>query len=377
MGQGAPAARSGRRPRAAHDASSRSRSPAAASSIRRSRCSAPTTTRSCAAAPRSRRSASTAAGRSCSPSISTASASPPKRSRCRRRPGPKRSSRWSSGRRHPTTCCGSTGRRRRSSRRPRRCLTGSTRCARGASALKTFEVGAPPLLLGGAKTTSYDVSFAARRAAEEAGADDALLVGDGRVLEGATANVWWRRGDVLYTPAVRPGVLPGVTRAFVLSLEPAHEGEFEVAELLAADEAFMTSSIREVMPVVAVDGAAIGDGRPGPAAGGCRRAPATLRGVSGTVRLGGMALAQRRARARPDGVGVRDSHGGRREGRRASEAAAGGVASRTRSCAGRRGSRRRSRCCRRSSARFPRPSCRCSARACSRRSPARPSRCMS
>jgi branched-chain amino acid aminotransferase len=137
--------------------------------------------------------------------------------------------------------------------------------ARGVM-LKSFEVGAPPPLLGGAKTTSYDVSFAARRAAEQAGADDALLVGEGRVLEGATANVWWRRGDVLYTPAVRPGVLPGVTRAFVRSLEPAHEGEFEVTELLTADEAFLTSSIREVMPVVAVDGARIGDGRPGPAA---------------------------------------------------------------------------------------------------------------
>jgi len=132
--------------------------------------------------------------------------------------------------------------------------------------LKTFEVGAPPPLLGGAKTTSYDVSFAARREAERAGADDALLVGAGRVLEGATANVWWRRGGELFTPAVRPGVLPGVTRALVLSLEPAHEGELELAELLAADEAFLTSSIREVMPVVAVDGASIGDGSPGPLA---------------------------------------------------------------------------------------------------------------
>jgi branched-subunit amino acid aminotransferase/4-amino-4-deoxychorismate lyase len=132
--------------------------------------------------------------------------------------------------------------------------------------LKTFDVGAPTALLAGAKTTSYDVSFAARRAAESAGADDALLVGAGRVLEGATANIWWRRGDELFTPAVRPGVLPGVTRAFVLSVEPAHEGEFHVSDLLGADEAFLTSSIREVMPVVAVDGAAIGAGRPGPAA---------------------------------------------------------------------------------------------------------------
>ena len=86
------------------------------------------------------------------------------------------------------------------------------------------------------------------------------------MLEAATANVWWRRGDDALHACRPPGVLPGVTRAFVCSLEPVHEGEFDVAELLSADEAFLTSSIREVMPVVAIDGAAIGDGRPGPAA---------------------------------------------------------------------------------------------------------------
>jgi branched-subunit amino acid aminotransferase/4-amino-4-deoxychorismate lyase len=132
--------------------------------------------------------------------------------------------------------------------------------------LRTFDVGPPTSLLVGAKTTSYDVSFAARREAEHAGADDALLVGGGHVLEGATANVWWRWGEVLFTPAVRPGVLPGVTRAFVLSVAAAQEGEFDVDDLLGADEAFLTSSIREVMPVVAVDGSPIGDGRPGPMA---------------------------------------------------------------------------------------------------------------
>jgi branched-subunit amino acid aminotransferase/4-amino-4-deoxychorismate lyase len=138
--------------------------------------------------------------------------------------------------------------------------------------LESFEVGAPAPLLGGAKTTSYDVSFAARRAAERAGADDALLLGAGRVLEAATANIWWRRGDRLSTPAVRPGVLPGVTRAFVHSLDPAREGEYELPDLLASEEAFLTSSIREVMPVVAIDGVAIGDGRPGPAAARLQRA---------------------------------------------------------------------------------------------------------
>jgi branched-subunit amino acid aminotransferase/4-amino-4-deoxychorismate lyase len=133
-------------------------------------------------------------------------------------------------------------------------------------ALRSFELGAPPPLLGGAKTTSYGVSFAARREAERAGADEALLVGEGLVLEAATANIWWRRGDELRTPATRPGVLPGVTRGFVASVEPVHEGQYPLDDLLAADEAFLTSSIREVMPVVSVDGAPIGDGRPGPAA---------------------------------------------------------------------------------------------------------------
>jgi branched-subunit amino acid aminotransferase/4-amino-4-deoxychorismate lyase len=133
-------------------------------------------------------------------------------------------------------------------------------------ALATVDVGAPPPLLEGVKSTSYAVSFEARRAAVRAGADDALLVSAGRVLDAATANVWWRSGGALRTPAAGAGVLAGVTRSLVLELEQAVEGTFALAELLEADEAFTTSSIREVMPVVSVDGRPIGDGRPGPAA---------------------------------------------------------------------------------------------------------------
>jgi branched-subunit amino acid aminotransferase/4-amino-4-deoxychorismate lyase len=136
--------------------------------------------------------------------------------------------------------------------------------ARG-TALCSVDLGAPALLAG-VKSTSYAAAFAARRDAERAGADDALLVASGVVLETTTANIWWRRGDRLFTPATRAGVLPGVTRGFVLSVEAAEEGAFDVAELRAADEAFTTSSIREVMPVVALDGRPVGDGRPGPAA---------------------------------------------------------------------------------------------------------------
>ncbi len=136
--------------------------------------------------------------------------------------------------------------------------------ARGVR-LRSVDLGVPTILAG-VKATSYADAFAARREAERAGADDALFLAGGVVLETATANVWWRRGDELFTPAVRAGVLPGVTRAFFLGLEPATEAVADVAELAAADEAFTTSSVREVMPVVELDGKPIADGRPGPAA---------------------------------------------------------------------------------------------------------------
>lgn len=125
--------------------------------------------------------------------------------------------------------------------------------ARGLS-LCTVDAGVPSPLLAGAKTTSYGFAFAARRAAVDAGADDALLVSRGTVLEVTTANIWWRRGDRVFTPATGAGVLPGVTRGFLLELVDAEVGLFPLDELLGADEAFTSSSIREVMPVTSVDG---------------------------------------------------------------------------------------------------------------------------
>ncbi|MDE3025127.1 MAG: aminotransferase class IV family protein [Acidobacteriota bacterium] len=114
--------------------------------------------------------------------------------------------------------------------------------------------------LAAAKSTSYAENMGAQDQALEAGADDALLVGhDGVVLEAPTANVWWREGERLVTPALELPILAGVTRAVLLELAPAagyavEEGAFPLERLLAADEAFLTSSIREVMPVGSVDG---------------------------------------------------------------------------------------------------------------------------
>jgi branched-subunit amino acid aminotransferase/4-amino-4-deoxychorismate lyase len=136
--------------------------------------------------------------------------------------------------------------------------------ARGL-ALNVFE-HEPPQLLAGVKSTSYAHAFAARRSAEAAGADDALFVAAGRVLECATANIWWATGDVLHTPAAGPGVLPGVTRSLLLELAGGVEDGHGLDDLLSADEAFATSSIREVMPVISVAGRPIGNGRPGPCA---------------------------------------------------------------------------------------------------------------
>ena len=132
--------------------------------------------------------------------------------------------------------------------------------ARGVS-LITVPLGVdPPWLLGGVKSTSYAANMVAVDEARRSGADDALfLARDGIVLEGPTTNVWWRRGDTLHTPALSLGVLAGVTRAVLAEAGPelgyrVEEGVHGLPDLLAADEVFTSSSVREVMPVAAVDG---------------------------------------------------------------------------------------------------------------------------
>jgi branched-subunit amino acid aminotransferase/4-amino-4-deoxychorismate lyase len=123
--------------------------------------------------------------------------------------------------------------------------------------------------MAGAKSTSYAANLAARDAAVGRGFDDALLVGwDGVVLESSVSNVWWRVGETLATPTLDLPILRGVTRGAVRELALAAGYEVEEVEapidlLLDADEVFLTSSVREVMPVVAVDGRSIGPGLPG------------------------------------------------------------------------------------------------------------------
>jgi 4-amino-4-deoxychorismate lyase len=128
-----------------------------------------------------------------------------------------------------------------------------------------------PWLLDGVKSTSYAVNMAAWDEARRRGADDAIfLATDGSVLEGPVTNVWWRRDTTLYTPALDLGILAGVTRAWVIRLADTldyrvAEGWYRLDEMAAADEAFTSSSVRELMPIVRLDDVPVGDGQPGAA----------------------------------------------------------------------------------------------------------------
>ncbi|HWH06384.1 MAG TPA: aminotransferase class IV, partial [Gaiellaceae bacterium] len=123
-----------------------------------------------------------------------------------------------------------------------------------------------PWLLPGVKSTSYAVNMAAEAEARRRGADDAVFVDAlGIVLEGPTTNVWWRRGRTLFTPSLELGILAGVTRSAVLDLAgeagyAVEEGEYALAELARAEEAFTSSSVRELMPVTELDGQPLGRG---------------------------------------------------------------------------------------------------------------------
>ncbi|WP_019123093.1 aminodeoxychorismate lyase [Brevibacillus massiliensis] len=86
-----------------------------------------------------------------------------------------------------------------------------------------------------------------------------FLTQDGYVCEGIVSNVFWVRNGKLYTPSVATGLLNGITRQHVLTLAeelnlPWEEGLFLLSSLTAAEEAFLTNSVQEIIPVNQVDG---------------------------------------------------------------------------------------------------------------------------
>jgi branched-chain amino acid aminotransferase len=114
---------------------------------------------------------------------------------------------------------------------------------------------APTRVLDGVKSLSYAANMLARRIAQEQDADDALLVTPhGRVLEAPTASIFWVKDGELLTPPLSEHILASITRAIVVSVTGAQEREATLEQLLAADEAFLASTIREVHPIAAIDG---------------------------------------------------------------------------------------------------------------------------
>jgi len=123
---------------------------------------------------------------------------------------------------------------------------------------------APVRLLDGVKSLSYGANMLATRIAQERGADEALLVTPhGRVLEAPTSSIFWVAGGTVCTPPLSDHVLASITRALVIELTDAEERSATLDELLAADEAFLASTTREVQPVATIDGQSIDGGSRG------------------------------------------------------------------------------------------------------------------
>ena len=110
----------------------------------------------------------------------------------------------------------------------------------------------------------------AMREAQAKGATEAILLNQaGLVAEGAGSNVFAVKNGAVVTPPLRAGILAGITREVLLELAPGagistREEELPLADFLGADEAFITSTLKEAAPIRAVDGKPIGSGRPGP-----------------------------------------------------------------------------------------------------------------
>jgi branched-chain amino acid aminotransferase len=108
------------------------------------------------------------------------------------------------------------------------------------------------------------------REAQSRDATEALMLNArGEVAEGASSNVFVVKGGEVLTPPLDAGILAGVTREVVFELAaalgiPAREKVLLPHEVLGADEVFVTSSLKEIAPVRAIDDVRIGDGRPGP-----------------------------------------------------------------------------------------------------------------
>jgi D-alanine transaminase len=107
-----------------------------------------------------------------------------------------------------------------------------------------------------------------RQAAVDQGCAEAILFLDGYLTEGAASNAFAVIDGVLVTPPKSPAILPGITRDIILEIArknniPCSEQAIAKADINNASEIWVTSSTREIIPIVEFDGEKIGDGKPG------------------------------------------------------------------------------------------------------------------
>ncbi|MDO8644908.1 MAG: aminotransferase class IV [bacterium] len=120
------------------------------------------------------------------------------------------------------------------------------------------------------KTIKRPPKEKATRERKRKGVDEAILLNkEGRVTEGATSNIFLVKEKILMTPPLEEGVLSGITRSYVLKLArrlkiKTRVCSFGPEKLFGAEEVFITSAIKEILPVRSVDRIKIGRGRPGP-----------------------------------------------------------------------------------------------------------------
>jgi branched-chain amino acid aminotransferase len=120
------------------------------------------------------------------------------------------------------------------------------------------------------KTGSLIHQVIARREAKARRAYEAiLLTADEKLSDGITSNVYFVRDGKLLTPSRDAGIIEGITRGVVLDLArqmgiEVVEGQFDIDEIGRADEMFLTSSTREVVPIARVEGKTVGNATPGP-----------------------------------------------------------------------------------------------------------------
>ena len=125
-------------------------------------------------------------------------------------------------------------------------------------------------MTAGLKTLAYTDAVVALAVARAEGADDALFLDtEGHLSEGTSSNAFLAADGALVTPPLSCGALPGITRAAVIELArelgvAVEERPIAPGEIAGADELFLTSSLRGIAPVVAVDRRPVGSGSPGP-----------------------------------------------------------------------------------------------------------------